>query len=458
MARELFRRLLPYGKMPQTLLIGSFAGVIFLGTLVLLMPWSQTRGEVGLVDALFTATSAVCVTGLVVVNTGTAYTRFGQTVIVALIQIGGLGIMTFAALAYLMLGRRLSLASQAALHDTLFQRDLGIEFRRRFLQILLITIGIELVGMLFIFLALIWRQVPALPALFSAFFHAISAFCNAGFSTYKDNLAGLRDSPMIMITVMSLIVLGGLGHMVLSELLHHHKGRWSGSALAGPQSLSTHTRLVLRTTLALIIIGWLGLVILGLTAGETTWGMKLASALFQSITSRTAGFNTVDIGGMPFASLLLLVLLMFIGGSPGSCAGGVKTTALAISLAELKAKLKGKDQVVMLDRRVPKPILDRTMVLIRLSILWNLLGVLLLLFTETGRPGIGFQDVLFEQISAFGTVGLSTGLTDKLSLIGRLWIILSMFVGRLGPLTLAMGILPSTPAQVKYPEGRIMIG
>jgi trk system potassium uptake protein TrkH len=458
MASELFRRLRPYGQMPQTLLIGGFAAVILVGTLLLLLPWSQTKGEVGLVDALFTATSAVCVTGLIVVDTATAYTTFGQVVIVALIQIGGLGIMTFAALAYLMLGRRLSLASQAALHDAFFQRDLGIEFKKKFLQILLITAGIELAGILLIFLALLWRQTPVMDALFSAFFHSISAFCNAGFSTYKDNLVGLRNSPVIMATVMSLIVLGGLGHMVLTELLHYSKSRLSRTAPAGSGSLSTHTRVVLRMTIALIIIGSVGLLILGLTSSESTWSMKISSALFQSISSRTAGFNSVDIGLMPLGSLLLLVLLMFIGGSPGSCAGGVKTTALAISMAEFKAKLKGEDQVVIMDRRVSKPILDRTMVLIRMSILWNLLGLLLLLYTETGRPGVGFHDVLFEQISAFGTVGLSTGLTDKLTVIGRLWITATMFVGRLGPLTLAIGVLPAIHSRVKYPEGRIMIG
>jgi trk system potassium uptake protein TrkH len=458
MVRELFRRLLPYGQMPQTLLIGGFAGIILVGTLFLLAPWSQTTGEVGFVDALFTSTSAVCVTGLIVVDTSTAFTRFGQMVIIALIQIGGLGIMTFAALAYLMLGRRLSLASQAALHDAFFQRDLGIEFKRKFFQILLITASIELAGILLIFLALLWRQTPALDALFSAFFHSISAFCNAGFSIYKDNLMGFRDSPVITTTVMCLIVLGGLGHMVVFEVWHHGKNWLRGANHAGPHPISTHTRIVLRMTLGLIVVGCLGLVFLGLTAQETTWGMKLSTALFQSVTARTAGFNTVDIGALPLASLLLLTLLMFIGGSPGSCAGGVKTTALAISLAEFKAKLKGEDQVVMLDRRVPKPILDRTMVLIRMSILWNLVGVLLLLYTETGHPGVGLHDVLFEQISAFGTVGLSTGLTDKLTVIGRLWITATMFVGRLGPLTLAMGVVAAIHTHVKYPEGRIMIG
>jgi|UniRef100_A0A7C5EXM4 trk system potassium uptake protein TrkH len=457
MANRIFGWILPYGKMPQTLLIGGFALVIAIGTLLLLLPWSQTRGEVALVDALFTATSAVCVTGLAVVDTGTAYTRFGQTVILILIQIGGLGIMTFAALAFIMLGRRMSLASQAALHDAFFQRDLGIEFNRRFRQILILTFGVELVGVLLLFLALLWRQIPVGPALYSAVFHSVSAFCNAGFSIYSDNLLGLRDSPVIMATVMALIVLGGLGHLVLVELWQICLG-FGREPQTGNHSLSTHSQVVLRTTLALILIGWVGLLFLGLTPEERSWGLKLSTALFQSITARTAGFNTVDIGVLPLASLLLLILLMFIGGSPGSCAGGIKTTTLAISMAEFRAKLKGEDQVVLLERRVPKPILDRTLVLVRLSILWNLLGLLLLLTTETGRPGVGFQDVLFEQISAFGTVGLSTGLTGKLTVAGRLWITATMFVGRLGPLTIALGLLPATHTHIRYPEARIMIG
>ncbi len=458
MIRNVIGRLLPLGKMPQTLLIGGFAGVILLGTALLLLPWSQTRGEVGLVDALFTSTSAVCVTGLIVVDTATAYTGFGQLVIITLIQVGGLGIMTFAALAYLMLGRRLSLASQAALQDAFFQRDLGVEFKKRFFQILILTGSIEILGMMAIFLALVGRRVPAGEALFSSFFHAVSAFCNAGFSIYTDNLMGLRDSPVIVATVMFLIVLGGLGHMVLTELWHQGRNLLLRLNPPGPHPLSTHSRVVLKTTLALIILGWLGLLLLGLTPGETTLGAKLAGALFQSVTARTAGFNTVDISLLPLSSLLLLTLLMFIGGSPGSCAGGVKTTCLVISLAEFRAKLQGADQVVIMERRVPKPILDRTLVLIRLSILWNLLGVLLLLYTETGRPGVGFHDVLFEQISAFGTVGLSTGLTGKLSVAGRLWLIATMFVGRLGPLTIALGLLPTVHPHVRYPEDRIMIG
>ncbi len=451
------KRLLPYSRLPQTYFVGGFAVVILVGTGLLLLPWAQTHGQVGVVDALFTATSAVCVTGLVVVDTGTAFTIFGQVVILLLIQVGGLGIMTFAALAYLMLGRRLSLASQAALHDAFFQRDLGVAFRQRFRQILTIVGLTELAGAMLLCAALLGRGAPVPSALFSAVFHAVSAFCNAGFSLYRDNLIGLRDSPVIMTTVMGLIVLGGLGHLVLTELLEQGRRCLKRSPESLPP-LSLHSRVVLRTTFALIVGGTLGLLLCGLTPDEATWGEKLSGSLFQSVTARTAGFNTVNIGLLPLSSLLLLILLMFIGGSPGSCAGGVKTTALAISLAEFRAKLRGEEEVVLLERRVPRPVLDRTVVLIRLALLWNLLGLLILLGTETGQAGVGFHDVLFEQVSAFGTVGLSTGLTGKLSVAGRLWLTATMFVGRVGPLTLALGVLPVRPRRIRYPEDRILIG
>lgn len=456
--RARFKHIVPYVKLPQTFLIAGFAGLILVGTLCLMLPWSQAKGTIGFVDALFTSTSAVCVTGLIVVDTATAWTRFGQVVILVLIQIGGLGIMTFASLAFLMLGRRMSLASQAALHDAFFQRDLGIEFKQRFRQILIITATLELAGIGLIGAGLLWRQVPVSKALFSSVFHSISAFCNAGFSIYTDNLMELRDSPLILLAVMLLIVLGGLGHMVLIELWQAARRRLTRAPAAAPGQLSTHTRVVLQVTLMLILGGWLGLLVLGLTKGEPDWGRKIIHALFQSVTARTAGFNTLDIGFLPLGSLWVLILLMFIGGSPGSCAGGVKTTGLAISLAELKARLFGEEQVVLLERRIPKPIVWRTQVLVRLALAWNIVGVLLLLFTESGRPGLGLHEVVFEQISAFGTVGLSTGLTDKLSTCGRLWITATMFVGRVGPLTIALGLVPTKPLHVTYPEARVMIG
>ncbi len=455
--------LFSHAQMPQALLVAGFAGLILVGALLLMLPWAHQAGEVGFVDALFTSTSAVCVTGLIVVDTPKAYTVFGQMVILTLIQMGGLGIMTFAALAYLMLGRRLSLASQAALHDSFFQRDLGVQFKQKFFQILRNTVIIEALGALAIFLTLLlWYGHPPAYALYSGVFHAVSAFCNAGFSIYSDNLMPLRDSAVVMAAVVLLIVLGGLGHMVLQEFWERFKNRVSRSPRPSgdglPLQVSTHSRVVLSVTAALIASGTLGLLVLGLTSHETTWGMKISSALFQSVTARTAGFNTVDVALMPVSSLLLLILLMFIGGSPGSCAGGIKTTTFAISLSDLRAKIRGERQVRLFSRRVPDDTLVRAAILVRLAVLWNLIGVFLLLVTETGRPGIGMHDIIFEQISAFGTVGLSTGLTFKLSAIGKLWITATMFMGRLGPLTLALWVLPVKHVHVGYPEGRVMIG
>ncbi len=455
----LTERLRSWLRLPEALLVGSFGGVILLGAGLLTLPWAQVAGNVSFLDALFTATSSVCVTGLVVVDTGTAYTLFGQTVILLLIQAGGLGIMTFAALLFQLLGRRLSLKTQAVVHGSFFQQDIGVNFKKIFRQILVITAVTEITGVLLLFLVLLWRSVSPAEAFFSALFHAISAFCNAGFSIYQDNLMGLRGCPVFISTVMLLIVIGGLGHTVVRELWDLTKARlFRQESEAGPPRLSVHARVVLLVSGGLIALGTLGLLVLGLTSAETTWMEKVSGALFQSLTPRTAGFNTVEIRALPLSSLLLLVLLMFVGGSPASCAGGLKTTALAIFLADLRARLLGEEEARLLGRRVPRETQARVSLLLRLAVLWNLLGVLFLLVTEGGRLGVGLHDVLFEQISAFGTVGLSTGITPQLSATGRLWVIATMFVGRLGPLTLAVWIFPKPQIHIRYPEGRIMIG
>ena len=393
-------------------------------------------------------------------DTGTAFTRFGQIVIMLLIQAGGLGIMTFAALMFQFLGRRLSLRSQSVLHGSFFQQDIGVNFKAMFRRILWITAVTELLGVAALFAALLPGAAHLGEALFQSVFHAVSAFCNAGFSLYKDNLVEVRHNHLFTITIMGLIVIGGLGHTVVHELWQRVECRVSRQRdrKIEYRRLSVHARVVLRFTGILIVGGAAGLLVLGLTAAETSWGARLSAALFQSVTARTAGFNTVDIGRLPLSSLLLLIILMFIGGSPASCAGGIKTTAFAISWAELRARVRGETEVRLLDRRIPNEILWRVSLLLRLALLWNIVGVLFLLITEGGRPGIGMHDVIFEQISAFGTVGLSTGITDKLSAPGKLWIIATMFVGRLGPLTLAMWFFTPKPGHVQYPEGKVMIG
>ena len=308
---------------PQTALIGGFAGAILVGAIILRLPWANQPGKVNFVDALFTATSAVCVTGLAVVDTGTDYTFFGQVVILLLIQAGGLGIMSFAAVAFQLLGRRMSLQSEAVLHDTFFQSDMAAEFKRTFRTILILTASIEGVGTCFLFFLLLPRMELG-PAAFSSIFHSVSAFCNAGFSLRNDNLIGLRDSAGILLVIMALIVLGGLGYTVLNEIYSYCRYNNRGKKPDGPNRFSFHARLVLWVTSFLITGGTATLLVFGMTPDEFSWWDQTFNALFQSVTARTAGFNSVDIGKLPSASLFILIILMFIGGSPASCAGGIK--------------------------------------------------------------------------------------------------------------------------------------
>ncbi|MEJ2367451.1 MAG: potassium transporter TrkG [Acidobacteriota bacterium] len=442
---------------PQAMLVGGFASVILLGAFVLWLPFSHHPGQVNFLDALFTSTSAVCVTGLVVVDTGKAYTHFGQVVIMLLIQAGGLGVMTFAALTFQILRSRMSLQTTAVLHDSFFQRDIGHEFKRLFWRILGMTFSIELVGAGLLSFVLI-REKGLAAGLFSALFHSVSAFCNAGFSLYSDSLIGLRTHPIVTFTIMGLIVLGGLGYSVLLEFWDRFRRFREDRNSGALRLLSLNTRVVLYTTAFLIVGGAASLLLLGLTPGEHGWGTRISAALFQSVTARTAGFNTIHIGRLPVASLILLILLMFVGGSPGSCAGGIKTTSFAVYAARIRSRLLGEQDVHILGRRIPREILRRTTLLISLSIVWNGAGVILLMAMEAHHPGMGLPQIMFEQISAFGTVGLSTGITSSLSAGARLWIIATMFMGRLGPLTLAMLIFKQKRTLVRYPVGRVMIG
>lgn len=443
------------GRSPEGLLVGSFAAAILLGGFLLWLPIAH-RGSLEFLQALFTATSAVCVTGLAVVDTGTKFTMFGQIIILLLIQAGGLGVMSFAALAYQMLRRRMSLRAQAAISAAMLQQDVGNAFAGLFGRILRFVFIAELIGFIFLFLGMWPSQGPG-KAAYSALFHSVSAFCNAGFSIYSDSLMGLRDNPLVAATIMTLIILGGIGHPVavdvwqrFSSLLrrqgHEHK------------RLTLNSRVALVTTAALLLAGFVLLLLFGLTPGETSWGERMNGALFQSVTSRTAGFNTVDMARLAPSSLFVLVMLMFIGGSPASCAGGIKTTTFALWLAKLWGSLRGQQKTQIFGRFIPAEISRRVSMIIGLSVVWNLVGILLLLETETGQFGIGMHDVVFEQISAFGTVGLSSGLTPHLSVVGMIWIIASMFIGRLGPLTLAMWMVTRRAPQIRYPEGRIMIG
>ena len=440
---------------PEGFLAGTFASLILTGTVLLSLPIAHAQAGVGPLDALFTATSAVCVTGLTVVRTGQDFNHFGQIVILVLIQLGGLGIMTFAALVMQVAGHRLSFRSQAALQDVFYQKSAAAQFRGNLKWIVLLTIGTETLGALLLFLArpADWDRGHAA---YAAVFHAVSAFCNAGFSIFRDSLGSLRGHTAFMTVMSVLIVLGGLGYTVLLEAIRRAGNRLTHRQ--NPVVWSLNTRVVLTTSLLLILVGAVLLATLGLTDDETGWLSRVGNATFQSVTARTAGFSTVDVGRLPIAALLSLTLLMFVGGSPGSCAGGVKTTTLAIWTARLKARLRLRDDVTIGGRRIPVDLVRRTGLLVAVAAVYNLIGVMVLAITETSDPQIRLEQILFEQISAFATVGLSTGLTPALSGIGKLWIILTMFVGRLGPLTIALVVMERRPAAVRLPEERLMIG
>jgi trk system potassium uptake protein TrkH len=373
-----------------------------------------------------------------------------------LIQVGGLGTMTLAAMAILLAGRRLSLRSQALVSDTFFQQDVGAEFRVSFSHILILTFAVETIGAVFLFFAFLQYMDPS-SAAFSAVFHAVSAFCNAGFSDHSLNIVQFRDSVTIITVISSLIVLGGLGYMVLHEVWRVFVGAVRNMQLRRKARLSLHTRVVLVITPLLLFWGAAGLLLCGMTSDETGVSDGILHAFFQSVSARTAGFNSVDIGKLPAASLFVLIMLMFVGGSPASCAGGIKTTSLGLWVARLYASVHGRKEVRLLDRSVPEDLLNRAELLLGLAILWNLVGILIMLTTQSHlqAPAI---DLIFEQISAFGTVGLSTGVTAKLSVTGKLWISLTMFVGRTGPLTVALWMFQRDNAHIGYPKGTVMIG
>jgi trk system potassium uptake protein TrkH len=448
---------------PLALPIHFFAAAIFIGAGLLCQPISCTGEPVSFLDALFTATSAACVTGLTVTDTGTTFTRFGQTVILALIQLGGLGIMTFSTLIFYLWRRRVSLADHIAVGQSLLH-DASFHLGRFLVRMLVVTLFIEAVGALALYL---FDPVGFAP--FSAVFHAVSAFCNAGFGLMADNLMGYAGNPGVNLVIMWLIVSGGLGFAVLIEGYRVVRSRlFGGNGPSGRHlALSWYARVVFMVSAFLVFAG--GTMIycgefLGGRYGELSVLDRVVAALFQSVSCRTAGFNTLDIGRMADASLVIMILLMFIGGSPGSCAGGIKTTTFRVLVAFGRAKMFGRKQSVVGRYAVDEDTVDRAVTLTIFAAGLVLCSVLLMCFTEGAvaphvEAGGRFLEILFEVVSAFGTVGLSTGITAGLSPAGKLVIIMLMFVGRLGPI-LFLSVLQGfeEPLRYRWPEQSMMIG
>ena len=448
---------------PQQQLIASFALLILIGSFVLMLPGMSEDGQSTYIDALFTSTSAVCVTGLIVKDTGSDFTRPGQWVILVLIQLGGLGIMTFSTILLVILGRSPSLKQAAALQDS-FAPSPTSNLRGLIVSIVFFTLVIEILGAACYFAYWIC-ELPAKEALFVSMFHAVSAFCNAGFCLFEDSFIGYQGLVLLNLNTIFLVIVGGIGFMVIFELYQCYS---VGSAKGAQRrkGFSLHTKVTLWTTLFLILAGavFFLLVEYNDVLKGMDFPMKILISFFQSVTARTAGFNTVDFSILSNATLFFFIILMFIGASPGSCGGGIKTTTAGVFFALVWSRLRGKTDTVIMNRTIPKASVGRAVAIVISSGL--IIGgmVILLLITQLGSTshmesrGM-FLEYLFEAVSAFGTVGLSMGKTSALDTMGKLLIIVLMFVGRLGPLTLAFSIRPKkVVGQLKYSEETIMIG
>lgn len=436
---------------PQVLLFG-FAAVILMGALLLSMPFASADGRhTGFIDALFTATSAVCVTGLVVVDTGTYWSAAGQFIILLLIQVGGLGFMTMATFLFLLLGKKIGLKARLVMQASLNQDSLqGIVNLGK--HVLIFTFLTE--SLFAVILALRWRlDMDAHKAVWYGIFHSVSGFNNAGFDLFGGfrSLTGYVVDPVVTFSITTLIILGGIGFGVVMEVINliRYKSR--------PH---THTKLVLATTLILITAGAFFIYIFEYnnTLGTLSGSGKILASYFQSVTPRTAGFNTLDIGAMHDYTQFMIILLMFIGASPGSTGGGIKTTTFAILAVSILSLSRGQTEATIFRRGISHDQVAKSAAILILSLTLVAVVSTALMITEQQE---NFLMVLFETVSAFGTVGLTMGMTPDLSTGGKILITMTMFLGRVGTMTMIIAFAQrskKSPAKLKYPRGNIMVG
>ena len=431
---------------PAQYLVSGYFVIIMLGSLLLMLPVATTDGQgLGAVDAVFTATSATCVTGLIVVNTKEAFTIFGSTVIMFLIQIGGLGIMSMSTLFAFIVGKKISLKERLIIQEDLNQYQ--ISGMVRLVQYLLgFTFAIEGTAAAVLFLRFS-QDYPFWRSIYLSIFHAISAFNNAGFDLFGNSLEGFTGDITVNFVIMALIILGGIGFGVMMEAYNRVKFK----------KTTLQSKIVIVMTLALLIFGFIIFFIL--EYNNTLQGLplldKTLGAMFLSVTPRTAGFNTVPTGALKQSSLFLIIVLMFIGASPGSTGGGIKTTTFGVILVTMKNMITGKEDMEIYNRRFEKQIIYKAFTITMLAAGLIILVTTLLLVIEDFQ----FIDALFETVSAFGTVGLSTGITGQLSDISRVLITITMFAGRVGPLTLAVAIGEKQRRGIyHYPTEKVMVG
>ena len=439
----------------ESILALGFLAVILLGTVLLTLPAASRSGKsIGLFDSLFTATSAVCVTGLVAVDTGTTFSVFGQIVLLVLIQVGGLGFMVFATMIMVALGRKISIRGRMLIRESMNGASLSDLGRLTWLYLLL-SIAIETVGTVFLSIRLVpllgWKH-----GIWMALFHSVSAFCNAGFDLFGNyaSLTAFSGDPLVLLTVAVLIILGGLGFAVILETLRNRQGF---------RSLTLHTRIVLLTTLGLVLTGTVFYWLAERSNAETLAGFgegeKILNAFFQSVTMRTAGFNSFDLSRFRDGSKLFSSVLMMIGASPASTGGGIKTTTFAALVLLMLSVVRGENEVNVARRRLSADIARRALAVAVLFLTTLVTGTLIISFIENGR--FPLADILFEASSAMGTVGVSAIGTPNLHPASRAVLLPMMFLGRVGPLTLAFAVAKRQgriKTLSKHPEERIMIG
>jgi trk system potassium uptake protein TrkH len=450
------RRVIARRMTPPRVFILSFAILILIGAILLWLPCSAQGARLSFLDALFSSASAVCVTGLAVVDIGKDLSFSGQVVTLVLFQIGGLGIITFSVVVFGLLGRGISFRGRELMQSTFLhtpRRDFIIIIK----DVLRLTFVVEAIGTALLFIRFLYDFPPA-TAFFHALYNAVSAFNNCGYSLFSDSLTAYRGDWLVNLTVMSLIVLGGIGFIVQHEVILFFRGK--------QKKLSLHTKIVLLSTAVLVAAG--ALLFYLFEADHILKGVsgpaRFLASLFQSITARTAGFNTVVTGDLTNETILLMIILMFIGASPGSTGGGIKTTSFTLMVMLIWNRMRGRFNVRFFNRMIPREIMGRTISIVFAAFLSIGLCVSSMLFfsgndaLSPGETRHFFIEYMFETVSAFGTVGLSMGITPKMNELQKIAIIVMMFAGRVGPLTLAFSWYTEGKKEIEYAEESVMVG
>ncbi|MBP2655503.1 MAG: potassium uptake protein, TrkH family [Firmicutes bacterium] len=434
---------------PYQVLVFGFFALILVGALMLTTTWASASGErIAFIDALFTATSAVCVTGLVVVDTGTTWSTFGQIIIIGLIQVGGLGIMTMATLMMLLTGKKIHFRERLIMQEALNQLTVsGVVRLTRY--IIKATLIIEFVAGTI--LAYHWYHRFGLEGIYYGYWHAISSFCNAGFDLFGGyhSITGYVDDITVNAVISILIILGGVGFTVIADVLEKRS----------LSKLSLHSKVVLVMSGFLIIFGMAVICLLEWdnpgTLGELSLKGKLLAGYFQSVSARTAGYNSIDIGAMQGATLFFIIGLMFIGASPGSTGGGIKTTTAGVLVLAIWSLVRGNQDVEIFGRRLSQHLVYKAFAIWFIALFLVIFVTMMMSISEKAP----FLNIMFDVVSAFGTVGLTTGITPTLTVSGKIWLILTMFAGRVGPVTLALAFaLKQRRKMVQYPQGKVIVG